>query len=113
MKKIVENFRKFADSGDEIDKLVAKYYSDLSDDARQEKVDFFKKRMKASVRTNGEWIRKTMLHSFEQKMKAERQRRERTPEETAAAKAASEKSKLKSDESEREMRRKYGRRWNK
>ena len=112
MKKLIENFRKFADSGDEIERLVSKYYSDLTDEEQQEKVDFFKKRMTASVKNSGEWIRKTMLHSFEQRMKLDKKRRERTPDEIEADKSASEKSKIKSDERAREMRRKYGRRWN-
>jgi hypothetical protein len=110
---LFENFRKFADSGDEIEQLVSKYYSDLTDEEQLEKVEFFRKRMTASVKNSGEWIRKTMLHSFEQRMKIERERRQRSPEDAAAAKDTAEKDFLRSKERAKEMRRKYGRRWNK
>jgi hypothetical protein len=113
MRVLFENFRKFADSGDEIEQLVSKYYSDLTDEEQQEKSNFFKKRMTISVKNSGEWIRKTMLHSFEERMKIERERRERSPEDAAAAKASAEKSSLRSKEKSREMNKKYGRRWNK
>lgn len=113
MKNIFEGFRKFVkESSQSIEDLVNHYYSDLPEEEKQEKIATFSNRLNQGIQKNGEWIRKTLMHSLEQKMKIEKTRRNRTPEEEAAAKAVSDKAKLRSQERSKEMTRKYGRRWN-
>jgi hypothetical protein len=113
MKNIFEDFRKFVkESAESIEDLVNHYYSDLPEEEVQKKIAIFSSRLNKGIEQNGEWMRKTLMHSLEQKMKIEKKRRSRSPEEEKADAAAAEKASLRSKEQSREMARKYGRRWN-
>ena len=113
MKKIFKNFRQFANlKENKIKELVDKYYSDLSDEERDEKEKHFTNKLESGIKRNGEWMRKTLLHAIESRMKSEKRNRERSPEEVEADKEASVKAKMRSDKMSREMTKKYGRRWN-
>tara|TARA_R100000734_G_C3286571_1_gene79172 strand:- start:104 stop:448 length:345 start_codon:yes stop_codon:yes gene_type:complete len=113
MKKIFENFRQFTDlQENKIKDLVDEYYSDLSDEEKSEKEKFFTNKLESGIKRNGEWMRKTLLHAIESRMKIEKRRRERSPEEVESDKEVSIKAKTRSDKMSREMTKKYGRRWN-
>ena len=72
MKNIFEGFRKFVkESSQSIEDLVNHYYSDLPEEEKQEKIATFSNRLNQGIQKNGEWIRKTLMHSLEQKMKIE------------------------------------------
>tara|TARA_R100001510_G_C7462508_1_gene82390 strand:+ start:8 stop:352 length:345 start_codon:yes stop_codon:yes gene_type:complete len=114
MKRIFENFREFTNLNEnKIEDMVDNYYSDLSEEEREEKKKYFSDRLEKGIKKSGEWMRKTLLHALESRMKEDRRRRERSPEEEESEKKAAEKRKSISQKSSREMTKKYGRRWNK
>jgi len=117
MKFIFKKFRDFTKSQpiilENIEDMVEKYYSDLPEEEKNEKVLFFADKLNKSVEKNGEWVTKTILHSIEQKMKAEKRRRSASPEEIEAQNAKNQQAMARSREDSRKMTQKYGRRWNK
>ena len=113
MKSVLENFKKTMLNESSVEEMVDEYYSDLSEEERQERKEYFLKKLENGISKNGEWIRKTLMTSFERKMKIERKRRNMSDEEREQVRKAETDAIIRSQSQSREMTKKYGRRWNK
>lgn len=113
MKLFLENFRKFKKSvsliSENISDMVEKYYSDLPEEEKREKVLLFTDKLNKNIEKYGNWITKTTLHSLEQRMIADKKKREASPEEREASKDKMDKLRAISSASQRKYNQKYGR----